>query len=648
MFLIKKNKYKFPPNHIIAFFLFIVIICSVLTVYYDNYRTTESMYIASTEPLGQITKDQKIVQVIHCDEDGLYSIHLYLATYGRTNHCNLHVKLLLENQVIQTWEIEAEKLRDNSYYTLPLDKTIANSSDLTFTLEITSNGTDENAVTIYKNSSGDYSGLYINNEHLEGQSLCYQLEYKTFLGNKESAHIQIFIALCAFLLLFWLVIQFFSISIVKVFLIFWVSLSLAYTCSNPLFNVPDEYMHFYRAYEISLGNFVSDYIEESNSAGTELPLDIDLTSSYSNWQSFSENKGQELSENWTFKSFFNTALYAPISYIPQTVGIYIARHLFNNIAFIAYAGRFINWLAITILSCLAIKLLPYGKEFLTLSLLIPMNIHEAVSLAPDGMVVALSALLVSSVMYLRVVQKSALTISQILLLYALAIAISLYKIVYVPFCLFYLLIPYDRFKYGQKEKIIHAIFVVLLVGMLNLGWLKIASNFLLQPGTNGSIQTKYILAHPYRYYLTLIRTVMNGALTLILGMIGDYLAWLNVPTIGLFTLIYIIYLARKSNLSASIRFDGQKSVKLVSGIVLLSTITLIYTSLYVQWTPVYQSTIDGLQGRYFIALLLPLYLFLTKDSILNLRKETFSFTSQWMVLLINLCACGSLLFSCLK
>ena len=33
-----------------------------------------------------------------------------------------------------------------------------------------------------------------------------------------------------------------------------------------------------------------------------------------------------------------------------------------------------------------------------------------------------------------------------------------------------------------------------------------------------------------------------------------------------YTLIYIIYLARKLNLSASIRFDGQKSVKLVSGI----------------------------------------------------------------------------------
>ena len=61
------------------------------------------------------------------------------------------------------------------------------------------------------------------------------------------------------------------------------------------------------------------------------------------------------------------------------------------------------------------------------------------------------------------------------------------------FVYFIFLFLTHRFKYGQKEKIIHAIFVVLLVGMLNLGWLKIASNFLLQPGTNGSIQTKYIL-----------------------------------------------------------------------------------------------------------------------------------------------------------
>ena len=72
----------------------------------------------------------------------------------------------------------------------------------------------------------------------------------------------------------------------------------------------------------------------------------------------------------------------PFQYILKTVGIYIARHLSNNIAFIAYAGRFINWLAIAISSCLAIKLLPYGKKFLTLSLLIPMNIHEAWFLRP--------------------------------------------------------------------------------------------------------------------------------------------------------------------------------------------------------------------------------------------------------------------------
>lgn len=37
---------------------------------------------------------------------------------------------------------------------------------------------------------------------------------------------------------------------------------------------------------------------------------------------------------------------------------------------------------------------------------------------------------------------------------------------------------------------------------------------------------------------------------------------------------------------------------------LLGTVLLMFTSLYMQWTAVYSDTIDGIQGRYFIPLLL--------------------------------------------
>ena len=36
----------------------------------------------------------------------------------------------------------------------------------------------------------------------------------------------------------------------------------------------------------------------------------------------------------------------------------------------------------------------------------------------------------------------------------------------------------------------------------------------------------------------------------------------------------------------------------------LATVGLMFTSLYMQWTAVYSDTIDGIQGRYFIPLLL--------------------------------------------
>ena len=113
------------------------------------------------------------------------------------------------------------------------------------------------------------------------------------------------------------------------------------------------------------------------------------------------NLGVRESSEPVFRSFFNTALYAPVSYLPQAAGIAAARLVTDRLALIAYSGRFFNWLLITVLLWGSVRILPRGKRFTILFLLMPMNLQEAFSLAPDGMTTALAVFMAALVMALR-------------------------------------------------------------------------------------------------------------------------------------------------------------------------------------------------------------------------------------------------------
>lgn len=643
-----KNCYKrLDIKNVLVLIAVLIIFVSVLLVYFDDFITKYSSTIPYSEPIGEIIQEHIISQDFMCEYDGLSSINVFFATYARKNHCTLTVKLFSDDDLIQIWEIDCKQLADNSYYTLKLDKPIKNSKGMNYHLYFESDGVEGNAITIFKNTSGEYSGLNIRNNKVDGESLCYQLQYSTITDVRAVKILFIFVFVCVLILVFWIIMNHFETSIVKRFLLLWVLLSLLFSISNTPFNTPDEPSHFCRAYEISLGYLVSDFNEDNNVGGRELPLDVDFDLLKNNWQSFYENRYLSTTENWSFRNFPYIAVYAPVSYIPQACGIFLARLFTTNIPIIFYSGRFVNWLCITILLCIALKLLPFGKEFFALVALMPMNIHESVSLAPDGMVVALSAFIIGYVLCLRN-RNSKLKWFQFLILYVTAIVISLYKFVYFPFTLFYLLIPSEMFKNGKRGKILHAFIVVLLVGISSFGWLKICNRFLVHPGSDSNIQLQYVLCHPLNYYISLCRTFFSNSSTLIFRMVGDSLAWLNVSTVGIFVLIYILLLAKKSN---GIKLSGDKeqiSIKIVSGLVVLLIVILTFTAEYLTWTNVYSNTILGLQGRYFIALLLPFFFIVSKESYSSNNKELLSLNSQCIVMLINLCACVSLMFSCLQ
>lgn len=528
-----------------------------------------------------------------------------------------------------------------------LDKTIKNSDGKEYILLIQSEAVMGHAITICTNISGEFSGLSKNNELMEGQSLCYSLEYTNRLHDKDAIPFLVRAALLFVLLLIgWTVLYKLCVSDEIIFMYLWCSLSLLFAVTLTLFHAPDEYAHFYRAYEISYGDMIADYDSGKNAGGYNLPINSDLSLLKNSWQSYNKNKDMEISlEDSSFKEFSNTALYAPVSYIPQSIGIFIARHLTKNIAAIAYAGRFCNWLAITTILMFAIRMLPYGKRILMLVALMPMNIHESISMAPDGMVVALSALMIALSLRYRYEKENHLNRIEIAVLYLGAWTISLYKIVYLPFCIVYLLIPKERFRKGIREKLIHAGILICSVTVLSCMWLKLCNQFLTHAGTDGALQVQYVLSHPLQYCITFIRTYMNNGMTLTINAIGNSLGWLSIPAVSIITMLY--FLAFVHSLHIGLKKSGTTKWmdRGIFGIIVFAIIILMTTSLYVQWTAIYSDSVSGLQGRYYLALFLPLYYMLTKDFIHD--KNTFHIGYQTVVLITNICAATSMLFACI-
>lgn len=618
MHLKGKNKYSIAMV-LIAIFL----ILGTFIIEFQDYATYISEDV-NFDNVGEITAENIVEQDFICEYNNLSVIHILFSTNEGINTDKVVLELIGDDQCIQSWNINTKWIDSNYYLKLSLNHKLQ-SKDNKYRIRMVSDAQTGNGIS----------------------AVCYKLEYST-LEHKSSYKPFILVLIMTILVSFaaWLFVQKKEFSIEKVFLILWCAFSMMYACSNSMFDVPDESHHFYRAFEISMGHMVSEMNDNQTKGGRELPLDTEY--SFGKWQSFVDDRDARLSENTKFLGFSNTALYAPVSYIPQAVGILFARFVTDRIAVIAYAGRFFNWLCVTIILYFAIKLIPFGKEILALIALMPMNMHEAFSMAPDSMVVAISAFMVAFVMHLRYVQKTQLTKAQIVLLYVLALLISQYKIVYLPFCLVYFLIPKERFG-GIKKIMIHAVVIASTVVMINILWLQTCNQFLTHVGANSELQMENILHHPINYCITVFRTYEKNVLNLLYPMVGSVLGQLTVPTNSILVFSFVFLLFHKMNYSFSGTVSKDTMIeKSIYAVIVLAIILLTSTSLYVQWTYVGEKVILGLQGRYFIALLLPFYYMITGTRYDKNRKERMSTTSLAVAMSFNACSCISLLFYCLK
>ena len=397
------------------------------------------------------------------------------------------------------------------------------------------------------------------------------------------------------------------------YLILSVPFGFALLFLTPPSQVPDEFAHLMRSFQLSEGRFVA--VKVGSQTGGDLP--VSLTTMMSPYWGIpfhptvkttvaSVRKSADIPldrDKRHFVNFPNTAMTPPLPYLPQALGIVLASQLTSSVLYLMYAGRAFNLLATISVTFLAIRRTPIGKWMFAVLALTPMSMFIAASLSADALTNALSFLLIAQILHVAFGPQACVTGTSILQMALLGIAIGQCKQAYflLPACI--LIIPIVRFGSWRRYCISFA--VVMVVTCLSVvAWALVVRGIYspanplveIDPGR----QLQLIQTDPSRFLTALKVTIQNTPSYFqqfagVLGFLDTYLPdWVIYTTWAVILIACLDHLVPPGNVRLL-------HVSLFLGISLVTSFIVTFI-IYLTWEKVGGTTLIGIQGRYFIPL----------------------------------------------
>jgi len=511
-------------------------------------------------------------------------------------------RVFFQNQVKLGFEFPTQKYSKGKEYTLYLKS----FKDANFTLQTAKNNNNSELLRINGKSYED--SLILETYYLEGISNNLYIFY---------------ICITVIFVFLMIVLNKYKLMIHNKYLLIAIILSFLSICLTPFFQGQDEVYHFYRIYEISEGNIVTDEIDGWPGYYVPKTLTHMRFSKYSEIKNKFVKVDDEKLENANMEFM---AVYSPVSYLPQTIGISLAKLICDYPLIWAYGARVFQ--AIFCITCVyfAIKIIPFAKSAIFMIAMLPTFLEATTLMSTDGIVVSTSLLLIAKILQI-VYEKKKVDKKDWILLTILSIFVAIAKLVFFPIIGLLFLIPM-HLKNVKKRYIIGIIALSLLI---MVGWNLVAmSNLVGGQGVNAVYLIKYFLFHPLEFVQIFINTFASEAGNYVSDLAGGkngvFEATIHDARIlpQIFMLCYMTFIFKGEN-------KLNKKDKYVVLACLLSTCALIYFSLLISCTPVYSTMIRGVQGRYFLATLSLVYLFFA-----NSKKEYKEFDFNMIIPLIYL------------
>ncbi len=589
-----KLLFKFLPQNIFLFLLFLLSIGTIIHFNQNILGTVLYSQPIMNDNIGPILTEAVEFKLNNIEtEANPDNICFTFATYGRKTNSKYKYEIYHNESLIYEKKFNSKILNDGKVQCFPL-KEMKKETMKEYTIKIVPIYTDsDNAITIFKNNETNEPSMFItkNIPLNSGRNLVLMLFIILFfIGNyiinkKEIKPEK-----------FWL--------IISITYLFWI------TFIYPPYQIPDEPVHFYSSYRMTQIDKNKTLYENIKNGEIITPSnieclnysDIERTNKVSNyeemWNCFknTENKVDKTYEKYNYVS-------SRTGYFASSIGIKIADIFTNSPLIIFYSGRMINTILSIIIIFLAIKIIPKYKELLLVVATIPMFIQQQSSYSYDIFINASTFLSIAIIVKMMYSSKIKWVLYSIILLVC-GIFITEIKMIYLPIMLLLLFIPDEKFK-RKKYKYLYC--CSLILGMLLGGKLigMVFNNGTLPNVIGNSENMQRILEQPSLIFSIAFNTIQKNGLFYLRSLVG-YFGWFSFKLSDLYIYAYVIcfiYLIRHNNIIKEKKINTWICI----GSILLS-IAAVFASMYFSWSEAGLDYVDGVQGRYFMPLLVPILL----------------------------------------
>jgi uncharacterized membrane protein len=387
---------------------------------------------------------------------------------------------------------------------------------------------------------------------------------------------------------------------------------------TPPMQSPDEGRHFLRACQIASGQIVSEIDPKTQQAGGWLPaaasdfvrdkMSPDYFRQEDRYHTIGERlrslddaaSAQRPLNETKFASFPGATIYSPSLYLPQSLGIALARVFSSKVYIWFYSARLLNAMIAIAVIFAALRLAPAYQLVLLIPAMLPMSLFQISTVSSDAGFIALSILFVA--LSVRFLERDSLAIRVALTGCLLLLVTG--KPVYLPLA-FLILAAHKRL--GWRRAILFFCTAVAISAAAYIGWSALVRPFVALagqdfPGRAPATQLRFIAVHPISFAVIVLRTIRYEGLSMIREVIGLF-GWLELPLPGWLYGVWIAFFLGIAALIFINRKTTRLSKPLWGALAAASTIGGVFLAGFVLWTPIDYRTIPWIQGRYFLPVL---------------------------------------------
>lgn len=285
-------------------------------------------------------------------------------------------------------------------------------------------------------------------------------------------------------------------------------------------------------------------------------------------------------------------------------------------------GKILNLLVYSILIFWSIRITPIYKRLVMVMGLMPTPMVLATAYTYDPVITGMFFL--GSAFYIKEYYEwnKKLSWKELICIPLLFAIGSCSKAVYIPIILCGMFLPGRKFA-NRKQEIVWKTILILACVALMFSFIMPAAGGQMEGDARGgdtsvALQMQLIFQHPFVYAKVLMKNICETFNAYVLGVSSfASLAYLGIHKLANF-IVLLLFGTALTEPREKMTLQTKKSLntlKIVSGIMILGTVALIWTALYLSFTEVGSMTIKGVQGRYYIPLSLLGFTVLYTDKI---------------------------------